>query len=312
MTRRVRVPELLSVLGIAARRTGAKWQAPCPSPTHDDADPSWGIVDDPPARTHGSHHCHGCGFGGGPWELAAAVWGTTPREAGERLRKLNVAGPPLPSKLPRIVARPPRAPFRLPEGVVVPGPDDPWPDPPRRYLESRGVFRKQCDRWGLGYAWWGTCERRVVCPVYTNGELLTYSARAWSKDLHRYDSGKRSDGAEPDRALYGEPLWDLSLDTVTIAEGCWSVLSLERGGAPNPTGLLGSELTASRALQLSRWPRILVASDPDAAGAKLWRAVVAMLGGGGRDIRRVQLPASPDDIKNPRDLAIIFGVYSHA
>jgi putative DNA primase/helicase len=76
--------QLARVLGAA--KVGTGWR--CPSPDHDDGDPSFSFFRDG-GRTAGK--CHGCGLGGSPVSLAAAVWRMQPNDAAERLvRELGI------------------------------------------------------------------------------------------------------------------------------------------------------------------------------------------------------------------------------
>lgn len=273
--------------------------ARCPNPAHDDSEPSWSIVDRPGDRRHGSHHCFSCKWGGGPWELAAAVWGVTVEEAGKRIAKLGLGPkPPTVDDVPKVVVRnvqPAARPFGLPLGVEVPGREGRWYEPALDYLVDRGVTREQADRWGAGYALRGRLRHRVVFPVRdSDGALLTFSARAFSPAARggRYETGRVRDGARPRRALWGEEGWR-DRAAVTVAEGIFSALALERAGAPNPCALLGSELTPEKARVLRGCGLVLVATDPDAAGEKVAGALSVLA----RHTRlvRVRLRSSPDD-----------------
>lgn len=291
------VPLLLRHLGILAESTRGGWRALCPSPGHVDHEPSWRIVDRAGHRGHGSHHCFSCKFGGGPWELAAAVWGIPIADAGARIRALGIDGGRLPAaksvKL-RVELPGERRVFGLPRGVVIPGAGGRWYPGALAYLESRGVTRWQCDRWGFGYALHGRLRGRVVMPVHTQGALRTFSARAWDPGAgQRYDSGREVDGAQPRRAVWGEPLWDRSLGAVTVAEGVFSALALERAGFPNVSALLGSQVTTERARVLTGWYHYVVVTDPDSAGDAVarWLSVESRRA----QVSRVRLSVSPDD-----------------
>ena len=134
MAFRVDVPRLLELLGVEAKKRGRAHVAKCPNPKHDDHHPSWKIIDSPGDENHGSHHCQSCKFGGGPWELAAAVWGVSVDAAGERLAPLLRKGKAAePAPLPpdglrvRVVGGPALGPrFKLPHGVVFPEHFDDW------------------------------------------------------------------------------------------------------------------------------------------------------------------------------------------
>ncbi len=65
---------------LGARKVGNGWQ--CPSPDHEDADPSFSFFREG-KRTAGK--CHGCGLGGSPVSVASQVWGVSMNDAAERL-----------------------------------------------------------------------------------------------------------------------------------------------------------------------------------------------------------------------------------
>lgn len=293
----VDVETLLRLLGIRARRRGAKWIATCPNPEHPDQKPSWSIVDRPGEKNHASHHCQSCKFGGGPWELAAAVWRVDTETAGKRLWSLLGGKGGGSVAVPRVVVSqgglPGKKTFELPLGVVVPGPDGRWYGPALDYLLSRGVTRVQIDRWGLGYAVRGRLANRVVVPVRDGlGRLLNFSARAIAPGIDpRYDSGREAKGAKPRRSIWGEEHW--SGGVATICEGVFSGLALERAGAPNPSALLGSQLTEEKARALDRFGAFLFFTDPDRAGDRVasWLSVI----GRRKPVWRPELPWSPDD-----------------
>lgn len=293
------IDTLLRHLGIRATKEHEVWKARCPHPDHDDSTPSWSIVDKPGDRLHGSHYCHGCKWGGGPWELAAVVWGVSANDAGERLQTIGLgnSAPTTVADVPKVVVKD-REPegdekFELPFGVVIPGPSGKWFWPALDYLAKRGVSRERADYWGAGYAVKGRLWNRVVFPVWDlAGRLLNYSARALDPTQSRYDTGKRRTGANPRRSIWGEHRWQ-GTGVVTVAEGVFSALALEAAGAPNPCALLGSELTEEKALALSRFSAVIVASDPDPAGDRVARWV-SVLGRRARVVR-LRLEVSPDD-----------------
>lgn len=297
MRKKLDVETLLRYLGINAKRERGKtkWAAKCPSPDHPDNSPSWSIVDNEGARNHGSHHCLACGFGGGPWELVAAMRGLSKEEAGALVKSLLTSSGP--AIVPKVVigTRARLREFTLPDGTIIPDSVSQFYPPARTYLnEERRVPDWQIKRWRMGYALTGRLRFRAVIPVYTSGRLRTYSARAFVDGIRRYDAGLEKHGAEPGEAVFGEPKFDPTLDTVTIAEGCFSMLALERACAPNPCAILSSYLTPGRILALSRFKRIIVATDPDAAGDKVMKAILPL--GRRVEIVRLRLDKAPDDV----------------
>lgn len=288
------IETLLRACGVLAERTYGKWNARCPNPEHDDSKPSWSIVDSPNGENHGSHFCFSCKWGGGPWELGAACWKVSNKEAGARIKSMFSDDRPI--HVPEVVIRMHnQTGFKLPIGVTIPEPGMAWPQTPKEYLLDRGVTEEQISRWGIGFALWGRCARRVVIPVYTEGKLRTFSARAYAPGIHRYEAGRSSDGAQPKRAIWGEPRF-VDGQPVTVAEGIFSALALERAGAPNPCAILGSNLTPEKARMLSRFDRVIVATDPDKAGDGVADFLATL--GRRANVARLRVDKSPDDVSH--------------
>lgn len=297
MTREpVVIEDLLRALGIQAQRRGSKWHARCPAPDHTDTHPSWFIRDDPGAGWHGAHSCRSCGLSGGPWELVSAVNECSLAEAATYVRLLSEGATPARGDLPTIkvqVRR--RRRYMLPPGVVIPRTHQEWYGPALDYLVARGVTEAQMKRWNIGFAIEGPLAWRVVVPVVTCGKLVAYVARSIFDDgSKRYDMPSRAEGARPDVAVWGEPRFDPARGAITLAEGVFSAMALERAGAPNPCALLGSELTPLKVSVLTQWPVVLVATDPDEAGEKAARKLSMTLRRSSH-LERVELPDSPDD-----------------
>lgn len=305
---RVEIRDLLRLLGIQATKERDVWRALCPNPEHDDHKPSWTIVDRGPFdRRTGSHRCMSCGWGGGPWELAAAVLKlATPQEGGEWIRReLRGIGSSLPSEVPQVrVVRSRATAFEMtmPSGVLIPSIDgSEWFAPAYEYLtrplaeKGRGVPSWQLERWHVGYAVRGRLRMRVVVPVHTGGRLLSYVARAFVDGVPRYDAARRTDvGARPEAAVWGEPGFDDG-DVATVTEGVFKAMAMERAGAPNPCAILGAtNLGPEKIDLLSRFSVVLVATDPDRAGEKAYETLRDSLCRYA-DVRRVEMRVSPDD-----------------
>lgn len=299
MARSLDIQGLLNALSMGAFQSGKKWKALCPNPDHDDSDPSWSIIDDSGHRLHGSHNCFSCGFGGGPWELVAAIRGLSLEDAGKWIRDAARGEAPRDRvRVPAIRVYLPEesSGYRLPVGVKIPGEDgSSWFVPALRYLAGRGVTARQVARWGVGFAIVGEAAMRIVFPVRTRGELVSHVARSFVGDEPPYlvpTSGKR--GARPRDALFGEPAFDESLGVVTPSEGVFKSLALERAGAPNPCAVLGaSNLSRTKLAILGAFPRILVAADPDAAGDAMYEEIAR--GCPRSDVVKLPLEAAPDD-----------------
>lgn len=293
------VPALLGALEIRGEARGDHIWALCPDPLHKDTSASWRIRDEPGVREHGSHHCFSCGFGGGPWELVSAVRNLALEEAARWLSdwRAGAATSPASVDLPavRVALGAPAPSYQLPEGVRIPTLDGSrWFPGALRYLRSRDVPGWQIRRWSIGYAVEGELAFRVVIPVVSGGRLVAHVARAWIKDGRaRYDMPSKSDGALTSLALFGDQHLDPS-PAATVCEGSFKALALERAGAPNPRAVLGVQsITPAKLAMLSRFPVLLVAPDPDAAGEALLRKLSPL--GRRAEIRVLDLRHSPDD-----------------
>jgi DNA primase len=302
---RLDVEKLLDALGVEFSRKGRRLVALCPNPEHRDSEPSWSIVDDPGTSAHSAHHCFSCKFGGGPWELVIAVRGVDEQEAFRFIGEIVRGVPRVPPGVPRLVMKQPlqQAEYSLPSGVQIPSIDgSTWPAAFEQYLESRGTTPEQIERWMIGFATRGELAWRVVIPVHTRGRLVAHVGRAIFKDGRaRYDMPRSSKrGAVPQMALFGEPLLDPALGVLTIAEGSFSMLALERAGAPNPVALLGSDWSPAKAAILSAtpWAHVVIATDPDMAGDRVARAISVSFRRS--KISRLRLDQSPDDCEQEK------------
>lgn len=295
---RLNVEALLEALDIKFTRQGVKLRAKCPNPAHKDSDPSWAIIDNPGSDKHGGHWCFSCKFGGGPWELVRAARGVDEEQAALFVHALITGAPrPFPG-VPRVAVRSANvsSEFLLPPEVRIPSLDgSEWPPVFYDYITSRGVTEEQLVRWRIGYATRGPLAWRIVIPVHTRGRLVAHVGRAVFDDRERYDMPKKKFGARPALAVFGEPLLDPALRVLTIAEGSFSMLALERAGAPNPVALLGSDWSAGKAAILSSvpWDLIVIATDPDAAGDRVARDISSSYRRS--RIVRLRMDRSPDD-----------------
>lgn len=298
---RVDIEKLLEALDVKYERNGRKLVAKCPNPDHIDSSPSWSIVDAPGTADHGAHHCFACKFGGGPWELVIAIRGVDEEEAAEFVGALVSGVVRVPPSVPRVVIKTSsseRREYRLPPQVQIPSLDgSEWPAPFADYLARRGVTEEQLERWRIGYATRGPLRWRVVIPIHTRGRLVAHVARSIFADGSvRYDMPYGGAiGAIPEIALFGEPLLDPELPVLTIVEGSFSMLAIERAGAPNPIALLGSDWSPAKATILTSvaWEHVIVATDPDLAGERAARAIAASFRS--TRVSRLPLVQSPDD-----------------
>lgn len=296
------IPALLERLQIPAKRRGHDWWAPCPLPAHGgtDTEPSWRIRDEPGHEKHGLHVCYGCGSGGGPMSLVRDMLGLEgTREGTAQAKEWLGANASLPFGLPyvEIDFKPVRVKFKIPAGARF-TPIAEWPEPPRRYLETRGVTVEQVDRWGIGYAVDGRLAGRVVIPVRAReGQVAAYVARAYAGSLRRYDEATEADGADLG-VVFGEEHWPASKarDVLHVCEGTFDAMAVERL-VPGPIAALrGSQLRLAQIAKLGTFPMVVVVTDPDRAGDKAAGAIYEALSRWS-EVRRAVLPPLHDAAK---------------
>lgn len=290
----VDVPGVLSRLGIDARRRRRELWARCPF--HADRTPSWSIRDDPgrPDR-HGLWKCLGaCPEGqnsGSVVSLVLRLLGLRTREEAWRWIKTGSARARVRLSVEVEESPPPRA-FALPDGVRV-APVAEWVRPARDYLASRGVPPEQAERWGLGYAADGRLRGRVVIPIRdSSGDLVSYTARLFAGAGRKFLEPDEREGADKS-AVFGEERWPDERDLVVLTEAAFDALAVERETGLPFGAIYGSEILPGHLARLRDFRRVVVASDPDAAGEKFWRAARAAFSRWA-DVSRADLPEGLD------------------
>lgn len=295
---RLDVEALLVELGIPYERYRSNLRALCPNPDHHDTEPSWTIVDAPGTEKHGGHRCFSCGFRGGPWELVGAVRGLDEEQTEEFVTAFILGRPRRVDGAPTVRVKMPREAegYQLPSSVSIPCIDgSKWPPAFAAYLHRRRVTPAQVRQWRIGFSTRGRLAWRVVLPIHTRGRLVAHVGRAIFDDRVRYDMPWPGAGAIPNMAIFGEPLIDPSFPMLTIAEGSFSMLAMQRAAAPNPVALVGSDWSVERAAILTAypWKCVLVATDPDEAGDRVADAIGVSFRK--TQVFRMRLGLSPDD-----------------
>lgn len=298
------VPRLLDALGIKYRSHGHELWAPCPHPDHKETRPSWSIGNNPQNPSNGSHYCFGCNFNGGPVDLVMAVRGLS---MGGSRQWITDHGLWLKGSLPlavtfeitKLLSNKLRIPSKLLSGRL-----DSWVTPVRKYAQKRGLTDTQCLRWDICYAIDGAMGGRIVFPVKDeNEEWLGWHARTFCNQDKRYKNASEGDGFDPG-AIFGMRHWPppdsragLSL---VLTEGALDALACERAGARFLAAVGGSEPHARQLLKLQQWERILVATDGDDAGDRLFRTIKYALGSR-VNVRRVEIPRDADAAELTKD-----------
>ncbi len=291
---------LLARLGIkATREAPTKLVAFCPNPEHDNRKtPAWFIRDKPGDPYHACHGCKSCGVSGGAASLVRLVLGLSQEESHAYLNELR-APAPIPVRLKtEMVERERAGVLALPSGYQ----DVELYDEAYVYLRGRNVSPAQMHRHGVAWIPDDHPDKRlrgrVIIPFWdAEHDLVSYSARAISPKVRkRYLQPSKAEGARLD-AVFGEHLWGEDKRAVVLCEGAFDALAAERAFGPpgslKVAALSGSEPHASQLLKLSRFGRVVVATDSDDAGEKAWQLVRASLEGV-CELRRAAPPAGKD------------------
>lgn len=296
--RDVDVSAVLARLGIDPRRQGRELWARCPF--HEERDASWRIRDDPGHENHAVWQCFGsCPEGarsGSIVVLVRRLLDLPAREDAWRwIREGGGEREPVKTERVRVTIREQPAAFGFPAGVVF-APVGEWVSVARRYLvETRRVTPAQVARWGIGYAAQGLLAGRIVIPVRdARGRLLSYTARTYVGSPKKFREPDKADGADKG-SVFGEQRWPPAAERrlVVLSEAPLKALAIERAAAVPIAAIQGSELLPAHVARLSSFREILVASDPDAAGDKLFEQTRRHLGRFSR-VARVVLPPGKD------------------
>lgn len=193
--------------------------------------------------------------------------------------------------------------LRIPSKLLS-GPLNTWVTPVRKYALQRGLTEAQCFRWDICYAIDGAMGGRIVFPVKDeNEEWLGWHARTFCNQDKRYKNASEADGYDPG-AIFGMRHWPPPNEraglSLVLTEGALDALACERAGARFLAAIGGSEPHARQLLKLQQWDRILVATDGDHAGDRMFSTLQGFLGRR-IDVRRVKIPTDYDAAELTRD-----------
>lgn len=275
-----RTEMVLEALGlkIAARRGGRAWLL---CPFHDDHSPTSFFVRIRGNRA-GQNHCFACKNGGSMLALVMHVRRCDETQARAFIRLLGEKYEP-PRKRVVIVERPAvlgRVRFVMPKGVhFLPLPE--WVSLARLEAESRGITEEERELYGLGYAVDGRLAGRVVIPWLGAGRVVAgYSARTFVDEEPKYQTPQPSE--HPDRSvMVGEHLWPAPHERsiIAVVEGAFNGIAFQRVFPAIPFAALGgSEIDPVHVVKLATFSRVLILTDPDAAGDKAAASLAGMLG----------------------------------
>jgi len=128
---------------------------------------------------------------------------------------------------------------------------------PLRYLEKRGINRKDILKWKIGFCSDGPFKERIIIPSFNeNGDLNYFIARTFTDDYRRYKNPPVSRDI-----IFNELYVDFDKE-VTIVEGAFDAVK-----ADNAVPILGSTIRETSRLFkkiIQNNTPVLLALDPDA------------------------------------------------
>lgn len=128
---------------------------------------------------------------------------------------------------------------------------------PRKYLQNRGVTKKDILKWKIGYCPRGEYEGRVIIPSFNqDGRVNYFIARSYGKSWPPYKNPNVSKDI-----VFNELYVDFKNDLVLV-EGAFDAIN-----ADNAVPILGSSLREDSKLfqEIVKWDTtVYIALDPDA------------------------------------------------
>jgi DNA primase len=247
MNDRARWLAALERYGVTLSAVGGALRGPCPF--HRGSNPTSFVV-----TPEKGFHCFACGVGGGLSQFIQRMGGEVPAITTSFWR--------------------PVADGRS-DAVITPiGPLDAG----HPYLAERGIHTATARFFGMGYfAGRPPLGDRIVIPLHdADGALVGHVARRLDDTEPRYWFQREV----PRKAI----LFNLHRvkaakhDTVVLVEGVFDAAAVHQLGMPNVVASLSCQVSANQRALLSRFRRVFVLFDADAAGAEATRAIEAELG----------------------------------
>ncbi len=248
----------------------------------------------------GQFLCFSCGFRGPIRKLVMHVLGVDEEKARDFVRK---RGGPRGSRVEELTKKVEvvrnesalyRPRFRMPIEVIFESLRS-WVSPARDYAESRGLADADVEEFGIGYAVDGRkLGGRIVFPCRgAGGSPANYSARTFVDAEPRYTTPGPEEHADPS-VFFGEHLWPAERELVVVTEGALNAVAVRRAMRVPVAAFGGSKnFELEHALKLATFRRVVLLTDPDAAGDAAARQIAMSLGRGVEALR-VRLPDGKD------------------
>jgi DNA primase len=153
-------------------------------------------------------------------------------------------------------------------------------DPTHTYLALRGIDRATAAQFGVGfYAGPGLMSGRLVIPIRNaRGEVVAYAGRATDVGRPKYKVPTGFQKALELFNLHRAAATDSK--TVIVVEGYFDCMRVHQTGLPWVIALMGCSLSVQQEAALSsRFERVVLMLDGDAAGCAASRSIAARLSG---------------------------------
>ncbi len=323
--------DIVTVVGeyLTLRKTGRNHVGLCPF--HGEKTPSFSV-----SREKGTYYCFGCKRGGDVIDFVMEVERVAFPEAVERLARQF--GVELPAASPASRRRREEQDvlselLEAAQNLFFRRLGD---DPPRAFLERRGIPATVAAEFGLGYApdaWrdlhdalirtypeeqlvasglvvrgergrvWDRFRNRVTIPIRNaRGAIVAFGGRALGDDPPKYLNS-------PETALFSKSHVLFAMDRAArafadtdraiVVEGYFDCIALHHAGFTDTVATLGTALSEHHVRELARKVgRVVVCFDGDAAGRQAALSAVRALLGADVDVSVLLLPEGqdPDDV----------------
>ena len=257
----------------------------------------------------GQNHCFSCKRGGGLRELVMHLKRCSEETAKAFIESAG-AGFEKPKLRARVVARPPllgRLRYRLPSEIIYEPLKD-WLGPAQSYARKRCLITDdEVELFGIGHAVDGRLACRIVLPWLGAGRQPGgYSARTYIDDEPKYLTPAEKDGA--DRAtMFGEHLWPPpgpeQRKIIAVTEGALNAMAVRRARELPVAALGGSEIDPMQVTKLATFERVLLVTDPDAAGDTAAKRLARLLARH-VEVGRTAIPKGKDALDVQREQGI--------
>jgi len=168
------------------------------------------------------------------------------------------------------------------------------------WLAHRGIDLELAKYYGMGYCLVGRYENRIVVPIYSEGRLRSFVARAWSDGIEPKTFNPMINEADsPSNFLFGIDECPVG-GIVYIVEGVFDAIRLR----PHGLALCGKTLGPKQMVLLKRLQpsKIYIALDPDALDTA-WKIHGKLAYA--YDTSVLELPHDPDECT---DEEVLYGI----